>query len=84
MFDDAERTDVAYYPILAVTCLAHFHHSLMCIDGYSASGSSYRVMVNCYCMGVGCDDVCVQSQLGLRSRRLVTTKQGHIQHTLKT
>ena len=55
---------VTYRPILGTNRLAHFHHGLMRIDGYGVSGSSYVVRV--------------QSQLGLGSEGLVTTKQEHI------
>ena len=82
---------MTYRPILATNCLAHFHHSLMRIESYGMSGSSYGMGsssygmgVSCYCMGIGCYGVCVQSQLGLRSKGLVTIKQGHNQQTLKT
>ena len=42
----------------------HFHHSPMRIEGYGVSGSYYGM--------------CVQSQLGLGSESLVTTKQERI------
>ena len=73
-----QRKRVTYRPILATNCLTYFHHSLMGVDdygvsggGYGMSGSSYGMGVGCYCMSVGCYGVCVQSQLGLRSKRLV-------------
>ena len=49
-----QRERVAYRPILATNCLAHFHHNLMRIDGHGVSGSSYGVCVCCYCMSFGC------------------------------
>ena len=50
----AHREHVTYRPILATNCLAHFHHSLMRIDGYSVSGSSYVMNVRCYGTSVSC------------------------------
>ena len=58
---------MTYRPILAIDRLAHLHHSLVRLDGYSVSSSSNG-------MGASCYDVCVQSQLGLGSEWSATAK----------
>ena len=58
-----QRERVIYRSILTMDCLAHFRHSLLCVNGYDAGVSSHGV--------------CVQSQLSLGSKWLATTKLEH-------
>ena len=78
-----EGAGVTYRPTLTAHRRTYLHHSLMGVDGYGVSGSSHGTNVCYYGMGTGCYCVRVQSQFGLGSRRLATTKQRHVLHTLK-